>query len=108
MEVKNSQLKRGVLEACVLSALAKGASYGYKIIKEVSAVISVSESTLYPLLKRLERKTEVVCEKVRCNGRMRKYYSVTEKGRERIKSFMSDVRGLAEAISFVGHVAECY
>ena len=49
-----SQLKRGLLEICVLATLRNSESYGYKIIKDVSAVIPISESTLYPILKRLE------------------------------------------------------
>jgi len=49
-----SQLKRGLLEICVLATLRNSESYGYKIIKDVSDVIPISESTLYPILKRLE------------------------------------------------------
>ena len=46
------QMKRGLLEACVLSALARGDSYGYKIVKDLSVCVQVSESTLYPVLRR--------------------------------------------------------
>ena len=48
------QLKKGLLEVCVLSALSRGDSYGYRIIGDVSSCIEISESTLYPILKRLE------------------------------------------------------
>ena len=48
------QLKRGLLDACVLSLLRRGDSYGYQLIKDISPYIDVSESTLYPILRRLE------------------------------------------------------
>ena len=50
----NTQLKKGFLEFCILAALCEDDSYGYKIIKDVSGCIKISESTLYPILKRLE------------------------------------------------------
>ena len=55
------QMKKGLLEICVLKALSDGESYGYKIIKDVSAYIDISESTLYPILKRLESDGHLVC-----------------------------------------------
>ena len=48
------QLKKGILDVCVLHAISKGESYGYKIISDLEGVIEISESTLYPILKRLE------------------------------------------------------
>ena len=48
------QLKRGLLDICVLSLLRRGDSYGYQIIKDLSGCIEISESTLYPILRRLE------------------------------------------------------
>lgn len=78
------QIKKGLLEVCVLKALTGGESYGYKIIKDVSAYIEISESTLYPILKRLEADGHLVCATAEYNGRLRKYYSITPSGRERI------------------------
>ena len=49
----DAQLKRGILDICVLTALLKEDSYGYKIIKDLHDVIDISESTLYPILRRL-------------------------------------------------------
>ena len=52
------QLKRGILDVCVLKAIKNEDSYGYKIIKDLSAFIELSESTLYTILKRLETKKD--------------------------------------------------
>ena len=50
----DTQLKRGILDVCVLSALLSADSYGYQIIKDVSPYMTISESTLYPILRRME------------------------------------------------------
>ena len=54
----DAQLKRGMLEACVLSVLARGDSYGYQLVKDISGCVEVSESTLYPILRRLEARVQ--------------------------------------------------
>jgi PadR family transcriptional regulator PadR len=82
------QLKRGLLEICVLTVLNRGDSYGYQIIKDVSPYIEISESTLYPILKRLETNQSVVVNSVEHNGRLRKYYKITTTGRNRIVDFL--------------------
>ena len=84
------RLDKGLLEVCVLKALTGGESYGYKIIKDVSAYIEISESTLYPILKRLEADGHLVCATAEYNGRLRKYYSITPSGRERIRVFLEE------------------
>ena len=84
------QIKKGLLEVCVLKALTGGESYGYKIIKDVSAYIEISESTLYPILKRLEADGHLVCATAEYNGRLRKYYSITPSVRERIRVFLEE------------------
>ena len=53
------QLKRGMLEACALAVLARGDSYGYQMVKDVGAHVEVSESTLYPILRGLERRADI-------------------------------------------------
>ena len=88
--VLDVQIKKGLLEVCVLKALTGGESYGYKIIKDVSAYIEISESTLYPILKRLEADGHLVCATAEYNGRLRKYYSITPSGRERIRVFLEE------------------
>lgn len=86
----NPQMKRGLLEVCVLSALSRGGSYGYKIIKDISGCIEISESTLYPILKRLEGSGMVTVHSVEHNGRLRKIYEITDKGRSQIDDFIDD------------------
>lgn len=95
------QLKRGLLEVCVLSALRYGESYGYKIIKDISPCIEISESTLYPILKRLEAMLLVSSYSVEHNGRLRKYYRITDKGQERITSFKSEWSEVVKVLEFI-------
>lgn len=83
----DAQLKKGVLDACVLAAISKEDSYGYQIVKDVSSCIEISESTLYPILKRLEAAGALKTYSVEHNGRLRKYYRITDEGRRRIDDF---------------------
>ncbi|MBO7310687.1 MAG: PadR family transcriptional regulator, partial [Clostridia bacterium] len=84
------QLKRGILDVCVLSAIKSGESYGYKIIKDIKPYIEMSESTLYTILKRLETAEMLTVRTAEHNGRLRKYYSITKAGRKRIEDFKSE------------------
>lgn len=95
------QLKRGALEPLVLSAMLKGETYGYELIKKLSPVIDISESTLYPILRRLEADRRVSVKSVEHNGRLRKYYSITPLGRERIKEFLEDWKSVAKACEYI-------
>ena len=81
------QLKRGLLDVCVLKVLDMRDSYGYQIIKDVSPHIEIAESTLYPILKRLETAKMLTVYSVEHNGRLRKYYQITNEGRLRIDEF---------------------
>ncbi|MBQ1894305.1 MAG: PadR family transcriptional regulator [Clostridiales bacterium] len=95
------QLKRGLLEICVLAAIKYEESYGYKIIKDVKPYISISESTLYPILKRLE---EAGCLNVRSaehNGRLRKYYCITDVGRQRLGQFADEWQEIMSIYNYV-------
>ena len=84
----DAQLKKGLLDVCVLAVLRRGESYGYKIIADVAPYIEISESTLYPILKRLESSGAVTAHSREYNGRLRKYYAITEKGQRRILEFI--------------------
>ncbi|MBB3171030.1 PadR family transcriptional regulator [Parvibacter caecicola] len=97
----DTQMKRGFLDACVLAAMAQGESYGYQIIKDVPASIGISESTLYPLLKRLESRKLIKVRKAEHNGRLRKYYSLTEAGRAFLAEFANDKKEIDEVFDFV-------
>lgn len=87
----DSQLKRGLLDACVLAVLRRGESYGYKIISDLSEYIDVSESTLYPVLRRLESCGAVKTRSEEFNGRIRKYYAITQAGISKINDFIEDM-----------------
>ena len=85
----NPQMKKGLLDICVLSVLSRGDSYGYKIIKDLSDYISLSESTLYPILRRLETSSSLTVYSVEHNGRLRKMYKITDTGKLQIEEFLS-------------------
>lgn len=95
------QLKRGFLEVCVLTALRQQDSYGYQVIKDVPECLSLTESTLYPLLKRLEASECVTEYSVEHNGRLRKYYQILPKGVERIDEFVEESEGIEEVLEYV-------
>lgn len=95
------QLKRGLLEICILTAIKKEDSYGYKIIKDISPYIAISESTLYPILKRLESAGCITVYSVEHNSRLRKYYHITETGKEKIQDFLEDWNGVMKAYDFI-------
>ncbi len=85
------QLKKGVLDVCVLHAISNGESYGYKIISDLTGIIEISESTLYPILKRLEVGGYVITRAAEFNGRLRRYYKITALGLEKLKSGRDDL-----------------
>ena len=97
----DTQLKRGVLEACILSALLSEDSYGYRIIKDVSAYMTISESTLYPILRRLEGAGCLNTYTMEHNSRLRKYYSITPRGVERISAFLTEWKSVMELYSYI-------
>ena len=96
-----AQLKRGLLEVCVLAAIRDADSYGYQIIKDISPYVDVSESTLYPILRRLESGGMLTVRSAEHNGRLRKYYSITPLGRERLEAFRDEWREIAAIYEFV-------
>ena len=96
-----NQLKRGLLDVCVLAAIRDEESYGYKIIKDVRPCTQLSESTLYTILKRLELYGMLTVRSVEHNGRLRKYYKITDFGRKRIEEFKEDWREVISIYNFV-------
>ena len=97
----DSQLKKGLLEGCVLATIRDEESYGYKIISQISPYVDISESTLYPILKRLEASGAVKVHNRLYNGRLRKYYRITDKGRERLNEFYRDMEQLMSIYRFL-------
>ena len=95
------QLKRGLLDVCVLAAIKDGDSYGYKIIKDMKPYINMSESTLYTILKRLELSGMLTVRTAEHDGRLRKYYHITNAGIGRIKDFKEEWREVMSIYKFV-------
>ena len=83
----DNQMKRGLLDICVLAAIRDEDSYGYKIIKDLKPFVELSESTLYTILKRLEGAQLLTVRTVEHGGRLRKYYRITAQGAQRIEEF---------------------
>lgn len=86
----DTQMKRGFLEVCVLASINRQDSYGYQIVKDVPAILNLTESTLYPLLKRLEAAGLLTTYSVEHSGRLRKYYRITEAGVRHIDEFLRE------------------
>ena len=95
------QLKRGLLDVCVLAAIKNADSYGYQIIKDMKPYLELSESTLYTILKRLENADMLVVRSVEHNGRLRKYYHITDAGRGRIEDFKRDWGEMEKIYRFI-------
>ncbi len=95
------QLKRGLLDVCVLAAIKPGDSYGYQIIRDMKPYVDISESTLYPILRRLETGRLLTVRSAEHNGRLRKYYSITPGGLQRIEDFKRDWREMESIYRFV-------
>ena len=95
------QLKRGLLDVCVLAAIRSEDSYGYKIIKDMKPFIELSESTLYTILKRLETAKMLTVRTAEHDGRLRKYYHITDNGLKRIDEFRNDWKEILSIYQFV-------
>ena len=97
----DAQLKRGLLDVCVLAAIRNEDSYGYKIIKDMAPYIELSESTLYTILKRLEAAAMLTVRTAEHEGRLRKYYRITAAGIQRIEDFKREWSEVISIYQFV-------
>ena len=95
------QLKRGLLDVCVLAAIKHEDSYGYQIIKDMKPYIALSESTLYTILKRLETANMLTVRTAEHSGRLRKYYHITKEGLQRIEDFKAEWKEILSIYQFV-------
>ena len=95
------QLRRALLEVSVLTVLQRRDSYGYQMIKDISQYIDISESTLYPILRRLEADKMLECYSVTHQGRLRKYYRTTAKGGRRVAEFAADMSEAQKVLDFI-------
>ena len=97
----DAQLKRGLTEACILKLLTRGDSYGYQLVREAEEVLSISESTLYPVLRRLETSGALRVYSIEHNGRLRKYYAITDEGRQKIQAFLQEWEAVMKVYEFI-------
>ena len=97
----DTQLKRGLLDICVLAAIKNVPSYGYQIIKDIKPYVDISESTLYPILRRLESAQLLIVRSIEHNGRLRKYYHITPLGLRRIEAFKQEWQEIMSIYKFV-------
>ena len=97
----DTQIKKGLLEVCVLTVLREKDSYGYQIIRDVSPCIAISESTLYPILKRLEGSGCLTTYSVEYQGRLRKYYRITQQGKDKITAFLQEWEEVMQVYQFI-------
>ena len=96
-----TQLEKNNLEIFVLAALRSTPSYGYKIIQDLSPILKISESTLYPILRRLEDADQLETYQVETNGRIRKYFRIKEKGIKRVDSFREDLENIRNIFNYI-------
>ena len=97
----DAQLKKGLLEVCVLAAIREEESYGYNIISDLAPYIEISESTLYPILRRLESGGAVTTRSEVHNGRARKYFRITPLGQEKIDEFVEAMAQFNKISEFI-------
>ena len=95
------QLKRGLLDVCVLAAIKNEDSYGYQILNDMKPYLEMSESTLYTILKRLELSKMLTVHTSEHGGRLRKYYHITKAGLARLEEFQEEWREVMSIYQFV-------
>ena len=100
----DAQMKKGMVEVCILSLLSRGDSYGYQLIKDIAPIMELSESTLYPVLRRLEAAQCLTVYSVEHNSRLRKYYAITEAGRARIAAVLEEWADVNRVYDFIAEV----
>ena len=97
----DAQIKRGLLEVCVLAAIRDEDSYGYQIIKDMNPYVEISESTLYPILRRLEAAQLLSVRTAEHSGRLRKYYHITPLGKKRMEDFQEEWKEVLSIYKFI-------
>ncbi len=97
----DAQSKKGILEVCVLASLIEGPSYGYKIVRDLKEVVDIKESTLYPILRRLEKGSYLTTYTQEANGRLRKFYALTKRGHQKILDYIEDYKELLAIYRYI-------
>jgi len=99
--IMKTQMKKGILEIFVLGVLNRGDSYGYKIVQDLTPILEISESTLYPILRRLELADAISTYQVEHNGRLRKYYKIKAKGINQLTEFTKEWEDIKQVYDFI-------
>lgn len=97
----DAQMKKGLLDACVLHILTEGDTYGYKLTQEIMGFMDASESSLYPVLRRLESQGCLETYSAEHSGRLRRYYKITQTGVRRLLEYKEELSELKRIIDFV-------
>ena len=96
-----AQFRRGILDACVLAVLERGESYGYQMVKDIKTFIDITESTLYPILKRPENANMLTVFTQEHNGRLRKYYKITDEGRNHVTQLLNEWEEVVKIYQYI-------
>jgi len=97
----DAQMKKGLLDVCVLYILKKEDTYGYRITQEITELMETSESALYPVLRRLERQGFLETYSAEHSGRLRRYYRITAGGIIRLDESITELKELKKVVDFI-------
>ena len=95
------QLGSSLLDACVLAVLSRGDTYGYVLTQNIKEIVDVSESTLYPVLRRLQKDNCLTAYDRAFQGRNRRYYAITPTGREKLEFYLKEWNGYKERLDMI-------
>ncbi|KOS63609.1 PadR family transcriptional regulator [Lysinibacillus agricola] len=95
------QLGSALLDACVLAIVDKEDAYGYSLTQQVQSVMDISESTLYPVLRRLQKANYLTTYDQPYQGRNRRYYQITKQGRIRLLELLKEWHMYKEKVDYV-------
>ncbi|HBM81394.1 MAG TPA: PadR family transcriptional regulator [Clostridiaceae bacterium] len=97
----DAQMKKGLLDVCVLFILKREDTYGYKLTQQIEGLMEISESALYPVLRRLESQGLLETYSAEHSGRLRKYYRITASGIVRLNEYISELKDLKNVIDYI-------
>lgn len=97
----DAQMKKGLLDVCVLHILKQGDTYGYKLTQQITRFMETSESALYPVLRRLEAQGCLETYSAEHSGRLRRYYRITAEGILRLNEYKNELLEQKKIINFI-------
>lgn len=97
----DAQMKKGLLDVCVLFILKKEDTYGYKLTQEITDLLETSESALYPVLRRLESQGLLETYSAEYSGRLRRYYRITADGITRLNEYVAELNELKKIVDYI-------